>query len=391
MNKLLTFIKEPWFGAAVGGCVGWMIVNNVPIVLGVFARNTSFSEQALAALVSLEVLGMALGVFAASWYVVLFKPNNLVRILAITHAASYLTLVASGSQYIPLAACLFAVGFTGGGLISVALAALGRLQNPALALAIFNGVAQAVSAAYSPILTYAGSGFGLAGMWYFVAITALLILPITLIGQNQEKPDAEAGPAPTPMKEVFSDWTKSSVFVGILLLGLGIYMPYAFAERMGSANNLDLSFMGYALAIGTLISIPVSTWFGFVAHKFQRRVGLALGAIPVVIGGVLFAVTDNQALYVIAASVLQSGWSIVWIVCLGAMAAIDRSGRLVVLGYFVFKLSYAIGPVAAGSIVAATGYLTLSVVAGFIILFACILFDVAERGARRAEDQKIPA
>ncbi len=134
-----------------------------------------------------------------------------------------------------------------------------------------------------------------------------------------------------------------------------------------------------------LVSIVASSWFGYIAHKFHRNTGLVAGAAMVFASALLFATTGNHAVYTLAASGLQSGWSVIWIVCLGAMAAIDRSGRLVVLGYFVFKLSYAIAPVLAGTLAAYSSYFMLTLFSGVLLALACLLLGIAEYGARRTQ------
>lgn len=376
--------RSEWLALAAGGSVGIMIVTNVPVILGVLARTAGYDVQALGLLASIELIGMCGGVMAASWYVLHVRPARALRLLALVHAISYLAVAIAGIQPIALGACLFIVGFTGGGLTSVALAELGKLEQSDRALAFFNCAGIVLAALYAPLLDLTGMRLGLSGMWILLAATALLVVPLSFLGSGVRTEAASASVAQSRLGDVFRDWTTTCVFVGIFLCGLGIMMPWTFVERMGASNGLTSAFVSSALAAGMIISIPATAIFGLVAHKMMRRAAVLLSSLMLFGCATLFAFSEHKIAFIAAASAFQLGWSVIWIALLAMLAAVDRRGQLIVLGYFTFKLAYAIAPAVAGSIASIWGYQHVVWVAGTLLLIASALIASAERVARPA-------
>ena len=85
-----------------------------------------------------------------------------------------------------------------------------------------------------------------------------------------------------------------------------------------------------------------------------------------------------------AAGAFQLGWSVIWIACLSALSIIDRSGRLIVFGYFVFKASYVVAPMIGGAIAGYGGYSMITWATAAVVFLGCSLLIQAERRTRPA-------
>jgi len=381
--KLPAFIS---LGALIGvvfaGAFGTVLVSNLPIVLGIIARGSSFDVQALGWMASSALGGIAAGIAAASWYVVRTAARDALRRLALIQVVACMVMALGGSSLPVMALCLLAIGFGGGGLTSIAMAMMGRFDRPDRAIVWFLCGAVAIGALYAPLLTYVEKLAGIHGMWWLFGGSAVLVFVMTFVGNHQISTGSQEPRPQTLTVRALQDWNTSSMLVSSFCCGLGIMMPWAFAERMADANGLDPTFVSTALGAGLLVSLPTTAVYGLVAHRFPRSFALLFG-VPLIAGSAaVFADSSNRVAYLIASGAFQFGWTISQVACVATLTRVDKSGRGIVLGYFVFKAAYSIAPVIAGALVTSSGYAIIAGASATLFLSAWVLAIISEHRAR---------
>lgn len=329
------------------GLMGVISLVALPMLVGLFVDVAHLSEAQAGNVVSADLLGLALSTLAAGLFGHrISSPRIALTALAVFVAANLATLAAT--SYTALLAVRMCAGLAGGVELAIAYATLGSHKNPDRVFAFFLGgqvlLAVVVLLSFQPLIAH----WQLPGAFVGIALLGLCTLPFAW----RLRPLGTAG-------STGSTHRKPSANHAISLLGLtsvtlffivqgGIW---AYLERIGDYSHLSPDFIGMFLAVsmgisflGPLTASILSTRFGRLP-PFLLTLVFQVGALALLLGNI------TPWSYAVAASVFVFFWNYINAYQAGAIAAVDASGRYVVIVATASALGLAIGPSLAGPLI----------------------------------------
>ncbi len=250
LQKPSEFSRYNTVACLLAGCIGLIVFGIQPLLFGALVRQGTITDPWVGSLVATETLTMALGSVAG---LSLLRRNDATRIgtfAALAMAAINLaSLAGSGPQSLLLLRAL--AGLAEGMLVTLALARIGRDQNPERRSAQFLAMqttTQAVAAVFLPDLTFRGSqaagGFLLLAVLGVLATACARLAPRDIGDMSEFGPRRPIGPA---------SWltlVATGLYMGALVCG------WSFAGLALSTRGIGVDVQGYMMAASLLAQLP---------------------------------------------------------------------------------------------------------------------------------------
>lgn len=302
--------------------VGALLFNTLPVFLGVLARKHGLIDQQISLLASGAMLGSALSVTAAIWWVGRYRWRVIVRY------ASLLAVTACIAQFFSQTAAALAVslGILGAALGAIyvpSLTALGSAKSPvrAFALAIVTQVALSACFVFiiPSLIPMQHQKIAVTG---FVTIAAVIVMLATRYFPNRcpERPAPEKLQSPKPA---------GSILPGSLrLVGMGAYYAglvalWAFLDRLGASKGLGGEDVGTILSSALILGAGGAIVAGALSERLGNLMPVAVSVTLLLAAMALIDSADNLALF--ALSVI--GLNVVWNFSLPFLYAAIAEGR----------------------------------------------------------------
>lgn len=366
--------------AVLLSCAGASMFIVEPLFLGAAADAMHLNEAALGWLAGAELLGAALGSFAAVYWVSRWPWRRVAATALLVIAAGNLISTQANSLQ-DLMVLRFLTGLAGQGTaFALALAIVARSPNPDRLLGL--AVAAQVTLAMVGLVLMPGAiaVWGLAGVLLPLAAFALLLLPIVAAvpagaGRNDAAP--EPMPAPPP-----------AVALGLLAQFawyVGVGAVWAFVERMAAAAGIAPGPIGEALALGMGLGLAGALAAAALGGGRDRSL---LFAVAMVLQAAALMMLDRPFgwwAFAVAITMFNVTWNFALPFLVGAIASADRSGRYTVLVVAAQGLGVAFGPVAGGHLATVGGLSAVVYLAvGCCVLGAALLALALRKGSDRA-------
>ena len=350
------------------GMLGLMPLAILPLFIGSLVDNLGMTAEASGTVVSVNLLGNALGVLLVSILLRFLSLRQFIYVGALLALSAELLSLYLDSSYIEYLFVRLLSGFGGGIVTGAAVNWIATRPKPdrGFGLLICNQFFLGALLFYILPDIIAKRGVEVF-YWLFIVSAVVSIMGSFSLGTDKGNIEPEA--AESVDNGVVLE--KRSIAKGLLAIALfeiaasGIW---AFVERMGLDWNLTFEAIGNALSIGTLFGIPGSLLVVYLGARWGRGLPILYGAIACIVGLAVF-LTGIQTLwiYILGLIVFNAGWSFTIPYIQAVQAELDPKGRVAVIGMFVVLLAIAIGPFVFGLLIGDRGY-------NSAIIFACALF-----------------
>jgi predicted MFS family arabinose efflux permease len=343
--------------------VSVLVIDVLPAITGVLARELRFDPGALGAFASANMLGYAASGIVAivlmrraspravvlAGLTILFAAN--LGSAVVSHATSLVMLQALGGVGTGLAisACYYVYSLadrernTGAALLSeTALATVGMLGIPVLV-----------------------QKFGWRGL--FVSF-ALLVVPALVLARQfpRDYRDEKSGDGPaTSQASQLLTW---SALISVSLCGVAIFAMWTYLERIGTEAGLSLESISSALAICT-VSGAISSVIVLVCGERVNGTLPLLACVVLNTVGVVATRSSNALIYTVAISVFYFSLPLYLAIQFGAIMHRIHSRRFTVL-YTLAQRCSSFGPLAGGLVAQRHGFAAVRWLAIALMLLA---------------------
>ncbi len=346
-------VNSPWFLVALATLALMTASSNTvsPILLGAYVDYRGLSERAGGLVIAAEAAGYALAYTLFLWK--LHQWNRRLSALisvGIVLAVNALTIFVGDAHVLAAVRCVGGLGMGWADSVQISsIAARARPQRDYPTVAVASLGYSALLLAFAPrILNH----YGLAGIMLFMvvigsmAIPAALYLPVRIPARS----DVAALHSGRHSSPVLNAAALRLAFT-CLVLYAGHNALWSYQERMGLATGLTPdavgTFLGLSVlcgAVGAGLAVLTNVRFGFSRPQWA--------SYGVLIAAALLLTHKATALtYVLGAMLVKVGWFYGYPLLQGALAELDRSGRVVVLATLLQVIGATIGPAAAAALV----------------------------------------
>jgi predicted MFS family arabinose efflux permease len=328
--------------------VAYLVVNTLPAVTGVLARQLAFQPRTVGAFGTAEIAGTAVGAFLAILLMRRISPRATVTLGLLLLCAANSASAAIAWSFALVA--LRAVGGTGTGLAVSAcnyvFSLKNRERNYAASMLGFMALAAVVISVIPPLADHFG--------WQAVFVGfALLVLPCFALSrlfpstyEHDAAPESPTGP--TGQRIVWLG------FLSVAFFSVGQFALWTYLERIGAATGIAEMTIASSLA--------VSTVFGFLSSALALALGprilritVILACLVINVAGALGTRSSIPWLYAISVSGFYFSLPIYSAVLFGAI--LRRAGSKRFAAQFTLGLNIgALGPALGGLLAEQYGY-----------------------------------
>jgi len=280
------------------------------------------------------------------------------------HAAAFWALVFIGANLASAAAPSYAAllglralsALGGGSLMVLCLASAARMPNPDRVYGLWVMGQLVLGAAGLAVLPGLFAHYGLTALYVLLAILMAAALPLARRFPAGGPDTAAAGPrAPQA-----GGWMV--LVIGIAAL-LGFYMSlggvWTFIGAIARAASIPADTSGQVLAVATLCGIAGAALAAWIGQRGSRMPVLLAGYALMLAAIALLAGRPGIARYAAAAFLFKFAWTFALPFILASLAAADRSGRLINAANLVIGGGLALGPLLAGHLIQAGGFVPM--------------------------------
>ena len=353
--------------------------NALPLLVGAVVEGMGLDESQASFMGGVEIGAMALStLLLAPWMATLSR-----RVLALGGALAVasafgVSVLASGFEALTV---LRGVAGVGEGCVLAAFnAAVASCVDPDRFYARVAVFASLVAAVLLAVIPYPTARWAHQGAFATVAVVAALSMPLLLwlpgVPMSYLK-RATAGASRVRSGRVLA------VLCAAGAINVGQGAIWAFGERIGNHVQMSTDSIGLTLGVATIAGISGGALAARVGTRFGRTVPVLGGLALLGLSGAAVAVSQNAAQFVTAQIAFACAFLFATPYLMGTAAALDRQGRVAAAAGGTSLLGGAIGPVAAGSVVAWGSYPALAWLTLFVTLAAVILVWPVVRGLDR--------
>jgi predicted MFS family arabinose efflux permease len=341
---------------------GFFYVNIMAALVPGLVDGLGFTEGDAGRVGSMNIYGASLGALAAVGVVSrirwrAFAACALLALISIDAASIFVTTAK------PLMAMRFLHGTVGGMLVGVSYSVFARTRSPdrvfGMLLAVQYGLGGLGVMVLPRLVPVYGHGVLFLALIAFSAV-ALLMLPFL----DRYPPGRVSRPA---AGGGIRSGLLAATLAAIFLFQAGNMALLVYMIPLGRHYGLDTGYASTILGISTWIGITGCLAVVTFGTRFGRAWPLAAAAALTAASCFAFHWSASHAVFLLANCVGGAAWSFVISYLLGMCAQFDQAGRTAALGGFVSKMGLASGPLAAASILDASGFPLLITVAAIVV------------------------
>ncbi len=369
--------------------IGPQTIVILPALVQGYVGQLGMSERDAGFLASMETWGMFVAALAMMVLMSRVNWRTLIRVSLIAMVAANLLSIFTGNA-VALSVLRFAAGLGGGAIVALSYAMIGltSARNRNFGWAVF--FVLLYGAIVFPVLPVIYTQFGLAGAFFFFAVFSSLGLPFVggLPKRGSAPPEGEADAVN------LSGAMKGLAVLTMLLYFIAQIGVWSYFYRFGIRYGISEQDVGSALSLSQFFGLAGAFFVVLLARIARKDLALLAGiGLSIVSVAFLFG-THAFLAFVLISGAYQFLWNMTHPYLLGALAAFDPSGRVVVQGAAMQFLGIAAGPAIAALLVTdASLSNVLWMGMGFMAAaLACVLPPViTERRMRAAGANRQPA
>ena len=342
--------------AALGGVYSSMILNLLPSFVSTWVVHLGVPERVAGDIASVNLLAHATGV-GATLYLVSRWPLPRIALVGLVLAISGDLTSIFGHSPVPLLIERAVAGLGLGLQYGAVVNWFGRNENSAQGFGIFIALQFVLAALLFAIIPHLSPLLGDATP--YLALLPLMGMaaafrPVLGLNGGSRSPRESTGaivatnttlPA-SPRQAGIGKVLSVLAFAAFNLAALGLY---AYMQRYGESVGLSAAAASDALALSAICGIPGGALVVAIGSRYGRLwpllISLLLFASPVTV----FALGGVPAVvFVLGQAIIGLAWTVVFPYFLDVQSALDKTGRLGVVGTLVAAIAAACGPTFIG-------------------------------------------
>jgi MFS family permease len=355
LHKLLYGLDHKGLGAltiaALGGMYSSMILNLLPIFVSTWVAHLHVPEHTAGIIATVNLFSHAAGVGATLYFVSRWSlPRIAMAGLALAVAGDLASIFSH--SVVPLAVARAAAGLGLGLQYGAVVNWFGRNESSAQGFGLFITLQFALAALLFAIVPHLVAFFGDASpylaLFPLMGLAALCLPALGLNGGSQPLParTSAINGATAPVPSVTATRTTKILSVAALaafnLAALGLW---GYMQSYGEALGLSAKAVSGALALSAICGIPGGGLVVLLGSRYGRLwpllASLLLFAAPI---AVFARGAVSVAVFVLGQAVIGLAWTMVFPYFLDLQSALDKTGRLGVVGMLVAAFAAACGP-----------------------------------------------
>jgi MFS transporter, DHA1 family, inner membrane transport protein len=341
-----------------------------PLLVGATVDLLGLTDKQAGLIAAADMFGATIAAIGVSFLV----PRGRWRLL-LTFGACVLALANALSGFADHFPALFSyrivAGVGEGVLLAISNASIGETRNPDRVFGLSLGGQVAFGSPALYVLPSLLTAYGLRGVfWCLAALSA------AAIGLVRYMPD-EAGASHTPM--ALRPEFRLSKQSAIGLLGVFTYFiaqggVWAYLDRIGMANHIDIAKVATALAISSIAGLLGASLSSWLDIRYGRLKPLLASTLCSIISLLVLNETRTFVVFAAMASMFNFAWNVSVPYQFGALAQIDLSRRTVALGGAVVFGGLTVGPVIAAAMISNSSFQNVEWMGTAFCILSVLLF-----------------
>jgi DHA1 family inner membrane transport protein len=356
------------FSALFG--TGWASLNFSPVLISTLQQGRGLSATAAGTIQSIELVATALVAIWLAPVVTRSSPRNFALIGCLVAGGSH--LLASAAHELPSLIMLRLTAGIGAAMcICAANNVLAAQREPDRLYAIGAALANGAYFVWFPLMIYVSNrtqgwgAYAAEGAWV-AALTPLVALLPRKVQVETRRPDTEIR-SRLSLKLLF--FTLPILLYGVFSMGL-----WAFAGVVATSAGVGPESFGYALSVGTALSLLSSWAASSLGTKRGRILPLSWGLSIASVAALAFFIGREPAIFFISFLTSQALYSFNLPFMLGQCSAMDTSGRLATAASSALLVASATAPALFGWLIERAGTALLGWASVIAYAFAFLIF-----------------
>jgi len=221
---------------------------------------------------------------------------------------------------------------------------------------------------------YVSERWGFQGLMLCVAGVALLVgfaafwLPV----HGREAFETDDADLNKPQR----NWPIWLALVALMIYFAGLSGIWAFVERIGTSNGLQVDTIAMCLSFSLLGGALGALCAAFWGDKYGRTLPLIISTLLLMGVIVVYSLPLNVMMFALASFIFAYAWNYGLPYQMGIVVSLDKNGKLAVMMSSFISLGTIIGPAVGGMLIVSEGYAALYMTMASAIVLGLALFSV---------------
>ena len=337
--------------------IGPQAVLVLPALVQGYLESIALTEREAGLLSSVEMGGMFVAAALLFFLIDRIKWRTLLFVGLLLMAVTNLASMAA-STLSPLYIFRFVAGFGAGVIVMVTYAMIGKTLNSDrnFGLAIFFVVLYA--AVVFPLVPWALSNYGMPAIFLFFSVFGLFGFPALYWLPDKSAIDVDdLCEDPATLPEEPSVVLKAMMPAALLTFFIGFMAVWIYLFRLGVRYDLGEQSISNALAVSQVFAMAGAFSVVVLTSILRREWALGGGLLcSIAVFASFFSPSQGIVFFTLMVGLYQFFWNMLHPYLLAALASLDTTGRLIVLGTAMQFLGTAIGPGLAALVLKGESY-----------------------------------
>jgi len=335
-------------------CFGVVAVSSftiMPLLVGAMITDLDLSVKQAGYVVAAEMAGNGLAALVVSVFIARLN-RRLTAAIAVTLLIIGNLASATSGDLGTLLASRFVVGISSGTVVATVSAIFAGSKTPERNFSLFfTGNLLFGMIAFLTLPSLILAPWGLSGAYYLLAAVAAFVVVFFLAYLPRGRV-LEHG-----AKDSLSSYLTTNAILslaGILVYSMAMGALWPFVEQLGVARELAQNHIGIVLSATQFSGICGALLAAWLATKFGRRRPITAGIVVLLSAMALYLVGTSLLSFGLASILFYFAFFFTMAYLMGVLAALDRAGRIAVLGVTMQTAGLALGPAIGGETIART-------------------------------------
>ena len=330
--------------AILYGVVAISIFPIMPIFVGALVDHLDFTSSQSGYVTSADIIGIAVGNLLAYFWVNHINWRRM-AVLSVLILFTGNIICISTTHFVPMLILRFIIGLAEGSALALTYAILGGSGNPDRNYAFFLFGSLGSGAINVFLLSALISSHGLGIV--FIDLALLSLIPacfIRFVPASGYREAMTSGVADTEIKPAVLLLPVIIVLIANLIYFIGQGGVWAYLERIGIADGLSIKQVASGLSTSLLLGVIGALTASLLNVRWGRVVPLGLAIVAAILSVILLQWKITLSTFIVAVCVWNFANNFGHPYLLGYLAAIDKSGRYVVVSAAMQTGGMGLGP-----------------------------------------------
>ena len=368
--------QDSFFSSGLGlaflAGIGLMVANISPTIVSAYVQNPIFSTRDAGSIISINMLGNALGALIISFYLQKFNWfRAAVFLLSILIVLDLFSI--SVTQSFLLFCVRFIYGMTAGALMGIAYAAIAQTSGPERIQALSYTMQLLSGGILIQLITPQIESAGVIVVW--LPLVVFSVIGLLLSPLLRKKTLAKDSLVATKNQSRANNLIIGLGLASLFAFQMGQFAAFAYVIELGTNHNFNIEFTGTSVAMGLWIGGPAALFVTWWSLRSGRALPIILASsVQIVSIGLL--IVPNPAYFLIGNVTWGIAFNIGISYILGLISELDNEGRTATLAAFASTLGLFAGPGLAAILVGENNYERVILASLAILLISVALIII---------------